>query len=194
MHSTRLFTVLIASACIVVACTPTPPGEQPLSRDETAAQILSAIKAKDMQTLADFAHPTNGVRFTPQTHVEPGTDLTFQAADIANFMEDTQIYTWGIADGSGEPIDMTFSQYYDRYVFDHDFTQAPQVNWNEPFDRGTIIDNAHEAYPDAEIVEYHFPGFDPQYGGMDWASLRLVLEQEGDVWHLVGIIHDRWSP
>jgi len=29
------------------------------------------------------------------------------------------------------------------------------------------------------VVEYHFPGIDPQYGGLDWRSLRLVFQQSG---------------
>jgi len=42
-------------------------------------------------------------------------------------------------------------------------------------------------------VEYHFPGIDPQYGGLDWRSLRLVFQQSGGEWYLVGIIHDQWT-
>jgi hypothetical protein len=44
------------------------------------------------------------------------------------------------------------------------------------------------------IVEYYFPGFDPQYGGMDWRSLRLVFSDHGGTWYLAGIIHDEWTP
>jgi len=42
-------------------------------------------------------------------------------------------------------------------------------------------------------VEYHFPGFDKKYEGMDWASLRLVLIEAKDGWKLVGIVHDQWT-
>ena len=45
----------------------------------------------------------------------------------------------------------------------------------------------------AMVVEYHFPGFDPQYGGLDWASLRLVFQEFEGRWVLVGIIHDEWT-
>jgi hypothetical protein len=36
-------------------------------------------------------------------------------------------------------------------------------------------------------------GFDPEYEGMDWRSLRLVFEKKNDIWYLVGIIHDQWT-
>ncbi|MDD5470267.1 MAG: hypothetical protein PHO92_05750, partial [Candidatus Peribacteraceae bacterium] len=65
--------------------------------------------------------------------------------------------------------------------------------WNEPSARGNVLDNARDVYPGAQIVEYHFPGFDPQYEGMDWSSLRLVLEKFNSEWRLVGLIHDEWT-
>jgi hypothetical protein len=43
------------------------------------------------------------------------------------------------------------------------------------------------------VVEYYFPGFDPQYEGMDWRSLRLIFLQDNDVWYLAGIVHDQWT-
>jgi hypothetical protein len=42
-------------------------------------------------------------------------------------------------------------------------------------------------------VEYYFPGFEAQYEGMDWKSLRLVFEQHQGSWKLVGIIHNEWT-
>ena len=60
---------------------------------------------------------------------------------------------------------------------------------------GSIIDNAQEVYPGATVVEYHFDGFDEQYAGMDWRSLRLVMHQDVDGdYELVGVIHDEWAP
>jgi hypothetical protein len=58
---------------------------------------------------------------------------------------------------------------------------------------GNSIDNSQEYYPGARIVEYYFPGFDPQYAGMDWRSIRLVFMEENNIWYLVGIIHDQWT-
>jgi hypothetical protein len=58
-----------------------------------------------------------------------------------------------------------------------------------------VIDNVQQVYPGASVVEYHFPGFDDQYEGMDWRSLRLVLAQNDNAeWTLYGVIHDEWAP
>jgi hypothetical protein len=43
------------------------------------------------------------------------------------------------------------------------------------------------------MIEYYFPGFDPQYGGLDWRSIRLVFVQHGMDWYLTAIIHGEWT-
>ena len=55
------------------------------------------------------------------------------------------------------------------------------------------MNNVRAIYPKSIVVEYYYDGFDPQYEGMDWQSLRLVFESEADRWVLVGIIHDEWT-
>ena len=56
-----------------------------------------------------------------------------------------------------------------------------------------MLENQFEVYDNPIIVEYYFPGFNPEYEGMDWKSLRLVFEQYEDNWYLVGIIHNQWT-
>ena len=56
-----------------------------------------------------------------------------------------------------------------------------------------MIENQFEIYDNAIVVEYYFPGFNPDYAGMDWESLRLVFEQYENDWKLVGIIHNQWT-
>lgn len=103
------------------------------------------------------------------------------------------MYHWGAFDGSGEPIEMIFADYYKRFVYDHDYAQAEKTAVNQRLGQGNTLDNSREVYPGATIVEYHFSGFDPQYEGMDWRSLRIVLEEYDGQWYVVGIIHDEWT-
>lgn len=178
------------------------PPDQPLApitvdranRDSVAAGVLESFARRDWETLAELSADT-GVRFTPYTHVNPDGDQTLNPLELALFDSDATVRTWGMEAGSGFPIQLTNEQYLQRYVWDHDYRTAPQVMWNTKLDRGGMIDNVQEVYPGASVVEYHFPGFDPQYGGMDWRSLRLVLAQNDDgQWTLYGVIHDEWTP
>lgn len=67
------------------------------------------------------------------------------------------------------------------------------MGYNHVFSSGNIIDNSHDFYPNSIIVEYYLPGTDPNNGGMDWQSLRLVFQSIENQWYLVGIIHSQWT-
>jgi len=164
------------------------------SLEKRAEKAIKAIEGKNMEVLADLVHPVKGVRFTPYTFVNGGRNIFFYAKDLPGAMGDNTVHRWGEHDGTGEPIFLTFAQYYEEFVYDHDYANAEEILWNEHMEHGSMIDNASEAYPGSQIVEYHFHGFDEQYDGMDWSSLRLVWEEFDGSWYLVGIIHDQWSP
>ena len=164
-----------------------------------AAQIIVALRDRDIQELADLAHPVKGVTFSPYTYVRPlqgapgEADLVFSATQLRGVWDDPTVYHWGRYDGSGEPIDLTFQEYYERFVYDVDFARPDIVGFNETIGQGNSINNIAEVYPIALTIEYHFEGFDPDYAGMDWRSLRLVLEEYEGIWFLVGIVHDEWT-
>jgi hypothetical protein len=157
-----------------------------------AARIIMAIKHEDMETVATLVHPENGVRFSPYTYVR-SEDLSFGAAQMRDLFADQTVYTWGVFDGTGEPIELTFRAYFERFVYDVDFALPHVVGFNETIGMGNTINNIAEVYPEAVAVEYHFEGFDPQYAGLDWRSLRLVLERKEGAWYLVGVVHDEWT-
>jgi hypothetical protein len=167
----------------------TPEQSQVLPLAESA---LQALKDRDMATLAALAHPENGVRFSPYSFVLP-EHQSFSAESLANLLGDPTTYTWGAFDGSGEPIQMTFKDYFERFVYSKDFASAGQVGLDQRLGRGNTLDNSHEFYPEAVVVEYFIPGENPEYGRMDWQSLRLVFQQVDGSWYLAGVIHDEWT-
>lgn len=160
---------------------------------DRADEVLHALAVQDMQTVAAYVHPEKGVRFTPYTFVNEDDHLVFMPEELENAFASSAEYTWGAYDGSGEPIKLTFAEYYDEFIFDHDYREADQVSYNEQLFTGNATNNAPQVYPGSIIVEYHFDGFEEQYEGMDWSSLRLVFQEHNDDWMLVGIIHDQWT-
>lgn len=205
MQSRSLST--IACLLLLAACsTQTPPTDTPPAENgagsqpsvkavevEVAENVLASINTRNTQALASFVHPSKGVRFSPYLYVDVDQHAVFHPDDFAGALEDQQKRTWGEWDGVGGPIELTFEEYLQRFVWDHDFTQAPEIVWGEPQAHGNSLNNMQEVYPDATFVEYHFTGFDPQYEGMDWSSLYLVLEEMDGKWKLVGIVHDQWT-
>ena len=157
-----------------------------------AAQAIQAIKQKDFKGLAELVDP-RGLRFSPYTFVQ-AENLTFAQAQVENLFSDPTIYHWGVFDGSGQPIDLPFKDYYKRFIYDVDFAQPEAVGFNVTLGGGSTINNIAEFYPSSQVVEYYFSGFDPKYTGMDWRSLRLVFLPSQGSYTLAGIVHDEWGP
>lgn len=161
--------------------------------EEFALQIAYLLKKEDMVELAKYVHPQKGVRFTPYGYVDVEEDLVFSATEVKQLMEDATIYEWGTFDGKGTPIEMTYSEYHSRFVYDEDYVNAKHISVNERLGQGNSLDNSKEVYPEGTMVEFHFEGFDPEFEGMDWRSLRLVFEEGENSWLLIGVIHDEWT-
>jgi hypothetical protein len=194
------FLGLIAlGACTIAPTAVQPPNPTPspspviaLTLEETANQVLQALAEKDLETVASFVHPQQGLRFSPYAFVRDEHQV-FMAEDLLGLFDSDKVYVWGRYDGSGEPIALTFADYYAEFVYSSDFADAEQVAVNERLGRGNTVHNIQEFYPGSSFVEYYLPGTEEEYGGLDWESLRLVFLQKGDVWMLVGIVHDEWT-
>ncbi|MDD3066424.1 MAG: hypothetical protein PHO48_01165 [Candidatus Gracilibacteria bacterium] len=172
----------------------TPPLKIDASGDRPPAmETLQALKENNFVQLATIVNSEKGLRLSPYTFVNAESDMVLKPADIEKLGIDTEEKLWGNYDGSGEEIRLTGKDYFAKFVYDQDFVSAPQVSVNERIGSGNSIDNSKEIYPDAQIWEYHFSGFDKQYEGLDWESLRLVFQKIENRWRLLGIIHDAWT-
>jgi hypothetical protein len=160
---------------------------------DTAKEVIEYLRERDLKSLVQWIDPEQGLRFSPYSHINKDTDLVFKADKLPSF-KDTNKLKWGIADGSGEPIELSFRDYYEKFVYNQDFEGAPNVNINKIIGTGNVKFNGLEVYPNASYVEYHFPGFDKQLDGMDWQSLVLVfVPGTADDWKLVAIVHGQWT-
>jgi hypothetical protein len=166
---------------------------------ELAAQAILAIRDHNLAKLAGLIHPVKGVTFSPYAYVRPlqgapgEADLVFSRSQLESLWSDPTVYVWGTFDGSGEPIELSFREYYERFIYDADFAQPDVIGYDVVVGQGNTISNIATVYPNAVLVEYHFEGFDPEYAGMDWRSLRLVIEEYEGSWYLLGIVHDEWT-
>lgn len=158
-----------------------------------AQEVINALKEKNMTKLASLVHPQKGVQFSPYSYIHTATDIQVQGSNLATLWASPSLTHWGTFDGSGDPIDLTFPNYWAKFVYNANFAAAPQISYNTIIGKGNMTNNVFSIYPASSYitVEYHFPGFDPQYQGMDWTSLRLVFEYAGTGWYLVAIVHDQ---
>ncbi len=161
--------------------------------EEVATDVINLIKDKDTEALALRVHPEKGVRFSPYVSVREN-DVVLTSEEFENIFTNKKIYLWGYSDGSGFPINATFSDYYKTFVYSSDFANAEEISYDgEIIGKGNTINNIRDFYPEGKVVEYHFSGFDEKYGGMDWQSLNLVFENKDGDWYLVAVVHDSWT-
>lgn len=183
-------------AAVLAGCQKPAPGPAAiaLSADSVARLTVDALARRDIDSLASLAHPTLGIRFTPYTHVDSTTDRRLAPDQLRAEWTRPDSVVWGVQDGSGEPIRLSFQKYFDRFVYDFDALHATRVARDSaPMGTGNSINNLREAYPGDAIVEFNTPGTDPRYGGMDWRSLWIVLRRLNDRWVVVGIVHGSWT-
>ena len=156
-------------------------------------KILAVLKERDYKSLATYVHPELGLRFSPYSFVDVKTDHKLTPADLMNVKLKGKKIKWGEYDGSGEPIIMTITEYFNRFVYDVDFLNRGNISINEVINSGNTANNIEEAYPGCEHVEFMFPGANPEFEGADWRVLRLVFKKIKDKMYLVGIIHSEWT-
>jgi hypothetical protein len=155
-------------------------------------QVLFSLKSNQILDLKDYLHPEWCLRFSPYQYLSEN-DQVFCPAELEGVVSSGKTHNWGAYDGTGDPILMTFQDYQSRFIYDNNFFHSPIVGYGVEVSSGNAINNIPEIFPNGMMVEYYFPGFDPQYGGMDWRSLRLVFVQDNDIWYLTAIIHGEWT-
>lgn len=160
---------------------------------QAAAQGAEALEARDYEALAALTDPERGVTFTLYSTVDPSRDQTFTPDQLRAAAQSGRRYLWGYEDGRGGPIRLTLPQLLDQYFCTLDYTQAASVGVDQIILSGNALENVAEAYPGCRFVDFCFPGTDPEYGGMDWSSLKLVFTPGPSGWLLVGLIHSQWT-
>lgn len=171
-----------------------PGGGSGGSAEETARNIVAIIAARDIDALAELIEPGRGLTFSPYGYVEPTGVVILRPTEFVQAWVTNKNFIWGRFDGSGEPIALPIRDYFERFVYDAEFDAAPVVAVDRVVGRGNTRPNHAEAFPNATVVEFHVPGTDPEYGGMDWSSLRCVLvPRRGGGWWLIGLVHDQWT-
>ena len=168
------------------------PFTEKLQLLSTTTQILQILQDEDMAAFQAYVHPVAGVRFSPYYYVQ-ANHLVFNASAIPNLLSDPSIYNWGEEDGTGDPINRTAQDYFDRYVNRKDYSNPDDIQYNTIMQRASLINNIPTFYPNATFVEYHVEGTSPQYGGLDWGSIYVIYENYQGNWYVVGIANAEWT-
>lgn len=158
-------------------------------------QVLSAIKYNNYQLFASFINIDDSVRFSPYGYIDTINDKRFSATDFLQYSTNktNTKFTWGEYDGSGDKIILTVNAYFQKFVYDVDFVNAPQISVNKTISKSNSLNNIDSVYKNCIYAEFYFPGFEKKYEGMDWRSLKLVFKKHINKLYLIAVVHDQWS-
>ena len=203
--------LLLSLAFLLVACggsgsggsTPTAPMTgTALQAANTVVQAIDQLE-NSSGGLAAFTNlfDTDGVRFSADYNVT-SSDLVFtkDAYESDFIVQNPPLHTWGIEDGSGDPISLNVRSFLSQRIWDfayHNNATVTEINTSSDFlSQGNLINNMLTFYPAPQykIIEYHQAGVDPSLNGMDWTSLMVVLKNLGaNKWSLAGLAHGAWT-
>lgn len=167
--------------------------EQKDSLDTIGKEIMNALAVGDYTILERYVHPVKGIRFSPYPSVNKKDDVIVTRSILENLLSRDTIIRWGYFDGSGYPIEMTFKNYITKYIVIDNCLSAFEVTIGEIKQRGNMLDNCSEIYPDTQIIEYFCGGRDNKYEGMDWVAIKFVFDQYENQSFLIGIVHNGWT-
>jgi len=154
--------------------------------------VLLALKNQDFAILKQFVWP-QGLRFSPYEYINTETDVILDTQIVENAATISRSYVWWLSDGKWDPIDLWIGQYFENFVNDADYQNAPEVLYNQSSQRGNTTNNIAQVYTWKSWVEFYFSWFNPQYEGMDRKSLTLVFEKTNGQWYLIWVVHAAWT-
>ncbi|WP_117168682.1 hypothetical protein [Paraliobacillus sediminis] len=166
--------------------------DQQVSVEQKAEEIIRALANKEMAFISNTVHEEKGLLFSPYIYIEEDA-ITFEKNEVTNLLEDMETYLWGNYDGSGKPIEQTPNEYFEEFIDAEPLLDPDEVRVDSFEQRGNLINNIEDVFPEAKVIEFYTEGSD-EYEGMDWSSINLVFEQnEHDIWKLVAIVTDQWT-
>lgn len=173
-----------------------PKDEDGISKQDsikaTGRQVLIFLKANNFTELTKY-FSSKGVLFSPYGFIDTAKSKKLTAEDFLESINKKWLLTWGSYDGTGEPIKLSCTDYFKKFVYNADYLNAEAVGFDQVMKQGNSLNNLNKIYPNHHFIDYYFSGFEQKNNGMDWTSLRLVFEKEDGQYFLVAIIHDQWT-
>ena len=169
---------------------PATIAEEPENAEMTslAFSILGYIRDDDFASLSQVVHPEYGVIISPYATVNLSTNQRFSADEIAALGTNTHTYMWGVYNGSGEPITLTPTEYFSKFIPAAEFLGDTIVGINQIVKRGNALDNITDEFPNVKFIDFHLPGDD-----LDWSSLRFGFEEYEGSLRLTVIVYNMWT-
>ncbi len=159
---------------------------------ERTKTVINLLSNKNMEAFSRFVHPTKGLRFSPVPVVHLGFSKLFSAKTIKTFFSDKKIYKWATYSATHEPVELTPSEYYQKYIYDQDFALSKYISYNTVHESipYSDISNINENYKNAIIVEYFLGPNNTITERYDNPFLRIYYEKYNNEYYVTVITHN----
>lgn len=155
---------------------------------------LTALAGGDFEKLQLFMHPTKGTVFSATPFIDMTESVQPMPNDLLTLTASSEKFVWGIGEATGEPIELSFAEYYHQYITSVNYRESYiEVNYGLIPNRGNASLNYKELFPTTIAVEYFYPGTET-YEGLDYSSLILVFEKYEESYYLVAVMNSYWTP
>jgi hypothetical protein len=167
------------------------PKEARAAVARTARAVVEALERRDLVEVA--AHTSDDLRLEIALSSDGlSTAPSLSPRDLRACSRDPRKKSFG---GGGEDLFMTCAEYLAKVTHGVTFSTSMRVTYNR--DEATGSDEFSELrgrHPQAIIVEYGVPGFQPGCGSdedsREGGTLRLVFRPEAEDWRLAAIVRD----
>jgi len=159
--------------------------------DPAARQIVNAFRTAledgNGAALASLVHPQRGLLIRLNWW---NNEVRFSQQDIPSLFAAAEQHDWGYEDGSGAPIEGTFTEIVVP-LLDKDFAGDPQIHCNELVAGGTagIVQLPFE-YSGVNYYAVHRSATDNE---LDWGTWVLGIEYWDGKPYLSYLIHYQWE-
>lgn len=150
-----------------------------------ANKIISAIIDKDFITLSKYVDKEEGLIISLFPVIAVNNVTVFSTREVEDFSNTKKEYKWGIEEGSGETFISTPQKFFQLFM-DVPLSRISKVGLNKMITDPGYTENQWVIFPDSIVIEYYIDP-SPDYSGMDWLSVRLILKSRGDSYSLVGL-------
>lgn len=162
-----------------------------LCQDTRGLQLLldlqKVIQTRDGSLFALLVNPASGMGVR---YIRDGNIITY-FDNIKFIFETTYAADWGLAAGSGMPVQGSFQEIV-LPSLERVFSSNPLVTCNQ-LKTGGATYNPTFPYSDMDYYSIHFPGSE-QYGYLDWETWVVGVVQQDDKPMLAALIRFAWEP
>ena len=167
---------------------------------QISEMVLKTFKTKDVETFKTLVHPVEGVRFSRDGYISTD-NVKMTVSEIEAHILKNDVIAWGLADGSGLPINKTFYEWFQDYS-KIDYLNAPESAFNKALGPNpNVANNIKENYPNKPLMSFYIPfiSTEKDENGKEvpatysWKAIDLVFDTYNNQLYLVGIITDNWT-